>query len=298
MLEADQRQAWMRSRRNKRKTARHARVRQFLLRYFLMVLLVGTGIYFLANSSWRLGNLDKDIIVRGNNYSGTAQIKKSLAAYLNRPVFEIDPKNVEKDVEKLESIKFAFVRRYIFPRPKLVVIVKEEFPWASLSNDPEREPAYIVAESGRMIPVKKFPSYPRPPMVISADFNKAKKMFSPEEVKQWATWIGYIENQAGEKVQLVDLRRQYDVRVKTDKTLFRLGIPDTTLATRLGRISSIMETVAAYRDQLEYVDLALDNNIPLKLSKLVKDKKVATKTAAAAAHPQISEISEVENKPL
>ncbi|HMP51391.1 MAG TPA: hypothetical protein PKD05_07525, partial [Candidatus Melainabacteria bacterium] len=172
---------------------------------------------------------------------------------------------------------------------------KEEFPWASLSNDPESDPAYIVAESGRMIPIKKFPSYPRPPMVVSADFEKAKKMFSPEEVKQWATWIGYIENQSGEKVQLVDLRRQYDVRVRTDKTLFRLGIPDTTLATRLGRISSIMETVAAYRDQLDYVDLALDNNIPLKLSKLVKDKKVAAKTESGT-EPQ--KISEVENQPL
>ncbi len=272
MLEASERQAWMKSRRQKRKVARHVRVRQQMLRYFLMVLLVGSGAFFLSHSPWSIQDLDKGVEVSGNNYLATSKVKNILSKYVDTPIFQIDPKKVEKEVEALESVKFAFVRRYVFPRPRVIIKVKEEFPWASLTSDPEKPIQYVIAESGRLVPVDKFPSYPKPKLLFSANVQKGKAnhLFSDQEVKQWATWIKYIESQTEEKVALVDLRRQFDVRVQTDKTTFRIGIPDTTLTQRLGRLSSIMASVEQFREQLEFVDLALDNNVPIKLTSTKK----------------------------
>ena len=154
----------------------------------------------------------------------------------------------------------------------MVINVKEEFPWASLVPYHGPVAQFVITESGRFVPLKKFPNYPKPALVIFA--NPQLKM-TKQHVRQWGSWIAYIEKQTGETVKSVDLLNKFDAKVTTNKTVIRLGLPDTTLTQRIGRLTSVWKIVDQYRDQLEYIDLALDNNIPLKLS---KEKKVASKT--------------------
>jgi len=56
----------------------------------------------------------------------------------------------------------------------------------------------------------------------------------------------------------------------------KLGMPDTTLTRRLGRIASILPTYETMKDKvvIDYVDLALDNSIPLKIGKGVPHKNL------------------------
>ena len=55
--------------------------------------------------------------------------------------------------------------------------------------------------------------------------------------------------------------------------MLKLGTPDSTLTRRLGRFSSVMAAIEPLRSKLEYVDLGLDNNIPLKVAKKAGDLK-------------------------
>lgn len=271
MQDTKKRQAWIKSRRKKRKSARHTRTRQQFFRYFMMLFVISATVVAYSQTKWHLDDIEKDIAITGNYFTPKEKIRDILAQSLYVPVYQIDPEKLEREVKKLESIKYVFVRRYAFPRPKLVVKVKEKFPFASLSQSPEIPPQYVITESGSLVPVSKFPSYPRPALRIVANLNSMKK-FTSQDVKQWGKWIAYIEKQTDETVKTVDLREKFDAKITTNKTLLKLGLPDTTLTNRLSRISSIWHLVEQYRDQLEYVDLALDNNIPLKVSEELKKK--------------------------
>lgn len=273
MQEYKQRHAWIKGRRSRRKFTRHARVRQQLLRYLLIVLILGLTGTFIYKTKWSLDSVNSGVQITGNIFTPEHKVKDIVSKFLAKPVLMIDPRKVEEEVMKLETIKYAFVRRYVVPSPQIVVNVKEEFPFATLVPYHGPKAEFVIAESGRLVPLRKFPGYPKPNLVFYA--NPQIKM-TKQHVKQWGTWIAYIEKQTGEKVESVDLLNKFDAKVKTNKTNIRLGIPDTTLTQRMGRLTSVWKVVEQYRDQLDYIDLALDNNIPLKL---LKDKKVASQPA-------------------
>ncbi len=277
MLPVDQRKDWIKSRRRKRKNARGTRLRRQLFRLFLLVSIVSVCFAGFAYLPWSVSDSDHEIIVKGNHFTATEQIRKVLMDALYTPVFELDPKAQEKRVEALETINNAFVRRYAFPRPHVVVEVLEEQPWASLGYDPAQPIHSVIAESGRMIPIKKFPRVTVPALKI---YGSSNLKMTALDVKQWATWVSYIEKQTKDQVEFVDMRKPFDVNVQTKQLVLKLGIPDTALTQRLGRLTTILPTLRQYKDSLEYVDLALDNNIPLKISKAkLEASKAAEKEA-------------------
>jgi hypothetical protein len=186
----------------------------------------------------------------------------------------------------LKVVKHAFVRRYALPQPRIVVEVLEEFPWASFSQGPDLPTESVIAQSGRMIPVKDFPTITQPQLVF---YGKPGLKLDHTNVAQWAKWVGYISEQTGAPVEYVDLRNSNDVRIKNGDLNLKLGIADTSLTRRLGRLTSVLAAVQPMKSRLEYIDLSLDNNIPLKVakkekeSKESKDAKERTSATAAAA---------------
>jgi len=270
MLPADQRRDWIKSRRKKRKTARGARLRRQVFRFFLVLSVLSVGYLGFAYLPWSVNDSNAEIIVKGNNFTASKQIRDALVDSLYTPIYRFDPKAQEKKVEALETINNAFVRRYAFPRPHIVVEVLEEQPWASLGSDPEQPTHSVISETGRVIPLKKFPNVTSPALKLYAGANL--KM-SPNDVKQWATWVNFIEKQTGQPVVYVDMRKPFDVIAHTPELALRVGIPDAALTHRLGRLTSILPTLVQYKGTLEYVDLSLDNNIPLKISKALPGAK-------------------------
>ncbi|MDZ4837923.1 MAG: FtsQ-type POTRA domain-containing protein [Candidatus Melainabacteria bacterium] len=279
MLPVDQRKDWIKSRRNKRKSARGARLARQAFRLFLVMSLFTVGIFGFTYLPWSLNNSESEIVVKGNHFTDTEQIRKVIADALYTPVYKMNPKELEKKVEGLETINNAFVRRYAFPRPHVVVEVLEEQPWASVGLNPDLPTHAVVAETGRIIPVKKFPhvTSPKLKLYVASNFK-----MTPVDVKQWATWVTFIENQTKEPVLYVDMRKPFDVSVRTEQLALKIGIPDAALTQRLSRLTSILPTLQTYKDTLEYVDLALDNNIPLKICKKLEGKAAAGKAASDA----------------
>lgn len=284
MLPVEQRKDWIKSRRNKRKTARGARLRRQIFRFFLVVTVLSLGYTGFAFLPWAVSDGSSEIIVKGNHFTSKQQIREALVGALYAPVYAVDPKKQEAKVEALETINNAFVRRYAFPRPHVVVEVLEEQPWASLGNDPEQPTHSVISETGRIIPLKKFPNVMSPALKIYAGNNL--KM-TPADVKQWATWVTFIETQTKQPVDAVDMRKPFDVIAYTPTLTLKIGIPDAALTQRLGRLTSILPTLAQYQDTLEYVDLSLDNNIPLKVSKKLEGKAAAEAKAAFLAKTKV-----------
>jgi cell division septal protein FtsQ len=283
MLDVEDRRAWIKSRRSMRKQTRRVRLRRQIVRVFLLFFIIGLGFMGFTYLPWSVDDFENGIVVKGNIFTSSEQVRNAMHDCLFAPVYKVNPKFLEKKVESLETIKNAFVRRYALPQPHIVIEVLEEFPWASLSKGPGEPVTAVIAESGRIIPLSKFPKVSKPRLTF---YSKDALKMNPDTVKQWGTWIGYIEDQTGSAVKNVDLRQPFDVKVKNQDLELRLGIADTTLTHRLGRLTSIMSTIRTYKDRLEYVDLALENNVPLKLHG--KDYVVPTNAQANGSKTPIA----------
>jgi cell division septal protein FtsQ len=268
--EPNQRQDWIRSRRQRRKGAKAARLRRQILRYILLAIMLYGSVFLFQHTQWTLANSKTDIIIHGNSVATNAQIKAKLAQFLQMPIYKIEPKAVEKKISELAAVKYAFVRRYALPKPKLVIEVLEEYPWATFAQSPDDEPEAIIAQSGRMIPISEFPAIPQPALKI---YGLKNCKFNSAEVSQWASWCDFISDQTKEPVDYVDMRKPFEVIVQDGDLMLKLGTPDTTLTRRLGRLSSVMAAIEPLRSRLEYVDLGLDNNIPLRVAKKPGEQK-------------------------
>jgi cell division septal protein FtsQ len=264
MTYTDERKEWIRSRRNRRKHARRARLNRQVFRYILLLTIFSAGCYSMTRLNWKISNPDADVIVRGNNVVSAEQVRTALGDIGWQKIFQLDPHKLEKKIETLKAVKYAFVRRYSIPKPTVVVEVLEEFPWATFSTSPDLPPQAVISQSGRLIPLKEFPTITQPALVI---YGPPGLKLTSKSVAQWASSIAFIGSQTGQPVQAVDMRRSYEIGVQDGDLFLKLGGADATLNRRLGRLSSILSAIEPLKSRLEYVDLSLDNNIPLKVAK-------------------------------
>ncbi len=276
------RKEWIRSRRQRKKVARRARFRRQIVRYMVLCGLLVLGWSGFTKLPWTLGNGPEDIVVHGNQVATLEQVRNSISNVGGTPLYRLNPRQLEKQVVALKVVKHAFVRRYALPHPRIVVEVLEEFPWASFSPGPDSPPESVIAQSGRIIPIKDFPTITQPPLVI---YGKSNFKLAHTNVVQWANWVDFISEQTGEPVQFVDLRETNNIRVQNGDLHLKLGTADNTLTRRLGRLTSVLAAVQPMKGRLEYIDLSLDNNIPLKVAKKDKDPKDRNGTTAAITRP-------------
>lgn len=263
-LHLQQRQDLIRSRRERKKQAKRARIRRQVVRYFFLCLLLAaaaSGFLFLP---WSLADAQRDIIVKGNQVVDVEQVRGALLNYVGRPIYKLDPKQLEARVKLLEAVRFAYVRRYVLPHPHLVVEVLEEFPWATFSTNPDGPPEAVISETGRIIPIKEFPHIIQPEFRI---YGQSNLNLNKASVGQWAAWVAYVASQTGQRVDYVDMRKPDCVWIQDGNLRLKLGIADSSLTRRLGRLASVVPVLEKVDGQLEFVDLSLDNNIPLKVTK-------------------------------
>lgn len=270
-LPVEQRQEWIRSRREQRKLARRARLRRQILRYILLAVLMLTAAGGFYYSPWYLSGGSDTIVVRGNRVVSNEQIREALKFTHDVPIYKLAPEKLENSIAQLSIVKRAFVRRYALPHPKLVVEILEEFPWASYSNEINTPAEYVIAESGRLVSIAEFPKVIQPSLLI---IGPASLQLTSKQVNQWATWIAYIEKQSQRTVQSIDLRRPQDIVVQVDDLTLKLGAADISLNKRLTRLASVLRIIQPWKNKLDYIDLSLDSNIPLKLTKKVDSTAV------------------------
>jgi cell division septal protein FtsQ len=210
--------------------------------------------------------------VQGNKVVTDAQIKASLKTASKVPLCQLNPRELEDRIGKLSMVKHAFVRRYCLPSPKLIVEIMEEFPWATYTTKEDIDPKWVIAESGRVISIAEFPSVIQPPLKILA---QAHFHLTSTQVSQWANWLAYIEKESGKQVEIIDIREPQDIKVISKDFCLKLGKADSSLTRRLYRLGSVLAAIKPSSNKLEYINLSLDNNIPLKLAKENSSKPIA-----------------------
>jgi cell division septal protein FtsQ len=230
----------------------------------VLVTLLALGISALYYTPGYLSSNQSQIIVKGNKVVSAAQVKAALKTVSKYPLYQLNPRELEDQVTKLSMVKHAFVRRYCLPSPKLIVEVMEEFPWASYATNADDAPQWVIAESGRVISIAEFPSVIQPHLKILAQPNFR---LSSSQVGQWANWLGYIEKETGKQVNAVDFTQPKDIKVISQDYCIKLGSADGSLTKRLYRLASVLSAIKPTINRLEYINLSLDNNIPLKLAK-------------------------------
>ncbi len=268
----EERAGRIRGRREKRKMARIARTRRQIFRYTFLVALLAAGITGFIKVSWSVADPETDIKVAGNEVTSSKQVRRALLSSLQRPIYTLNPKELEKQVATLPDVQRAFVRRYLFPRPHLIVEVMEEFPWASYALAPDQPVTHVISQTGRFIPLSQFPTVPQPTLRI---YGKPEEAFNQRTVAQWSNWVNFISAQTKNPVEYVDMRKQNNVEVKTGELCLHLGAPDSMLSKRLARLSSVLPVLVSLEKQnIDYVDLSLDSNVPLKISKFSKKEEI------------------------
>lgn len=256
------RQDWIRGRRVKRKLARQARVRRQVLRYTMLFALVIAGVCGFTQLPWAISSTDRDIYIHGNQVVSNEQVRAVLKSAVGKPVYGLDPQLLEEKVCSLPAVKYAFVRRYIFPRPELRVEVLEEFPWASYSSTPEGPIEGVVAQTGRIIPLSQFPNVVQPDLRLCV---KSDCKLNPASIAKWDGWVRLLAAQTGQPVKMIDMRNPTAIVAISGVMELHVGAADSTLTRRLGRLASVMPVADKLQDKLKYVDLSLDSNIPLKV---------------------------------
>jgi hypothetical protein len=293
-LPVEKRRQWIKSRREQRKHTKYARLRRQLLRYSVLLSVFAAGIFIFYRIQCHLYDGKDNVIIKGNLVANNDQISQALKSdTLKTPLFLLNPTVLEDRIKSLSMVKYAFVRRYLLPRPLLTVEVLEEFPWASiycapptlitcptpspiltqnLSKATETKTEYgmkapfVIAESGRLISVKDFPNVYQPALKIFVQ-DPAQFKFNQADVEQWANWLGYISKQTSYPVTALDMRESHNIKVETSKFSIVLGNPDSGLTRRLNRLSSVLEVLASQHKEAVYINLALNSNIPVKLAK-------------------------------
>jgi len=269
-LPVEQRREWIRSRREQRKLTRRARLHRQTLRYLLLAMLAASGVAAFSYLPWSIRDAKGQIEVRNNRVATNDQVRNALKDSVNRPIYELDPQKLEDRVTDLGIVKQAFVRRYALPKRRMIVEVLEEFPWASFGTDPDKPTEAVICESGRIVSVSEFPKVVQPDLKV---YGPANLDLSAKDVSQWATWLNLISKQTNYSVQSVDMRDLQNVVVQDGDLSLRLGSPDTTLTRRLSRLSSLQPAIEPLKERVEYIDLGLDNNIPVKIAKKADNAK-------------------------
>lgn len=286
MMHADRRKDWIKSRRKQRNQARNARLRRQFMRYVTLIGLLYLGGSAVVRLPWAIESTDSQLTVRGNYVTSRHQIAQKVENVVGKQLFKVNPRALENSIAQLPAVKHAFVRRYAFPEPHILVEVLEEFPWATYVPEPGKLPESVISQSGRVIPLKDFPAIMRPPLRV---YGPSALKMSAADVSQWASWCNYISQQTKMPVESIDLRNPHDVQVENVALHLKLGSPDTSLTRRLGRLTSVLASVDPMKTSLEYIDLGLDNNIPMKLAKIDPRKEAAKKAAEEAAKKHASE---------
>lgn len=282
----EERAGRIRGRREKRKQARVARTRREILRYTFLCALLFIGVTGFIKVSWSVADPEIDIKVAGNQVTSAKQIRRVLMSCMQRPIYTLNPKTLERQVESLPDVQRAFVRRYLFPRPHLIVEVMEEFPWASYAASPDQPVTAVISQTGRFIPIAQFPNVPQPALKI---FGKPESQFNETTVAQWSNWVNFVAAQSQHPVEYVDMRKANNVELKTGDLNLHLGAADSMLSKRLSRLSSVLPVIASLdKESIDYIDLSLDSNVPLKISNSKPhgtQQQAARSIAQPASHP-------------
>ena len=149
----------------KEKLRREARRGEILVRRiyklirFIFILFIFYSAYRLCNAHyWYLpadtftAKESKHVEILGNSIVSKEKILNELKTYQipNKPIYKINPREIEERIEKLTPIRNAYVRRFWLPA-KFLIMIEEVTPALIISPNEESPAVAAFALSGELI---------------------------------------------------------------------------------------------------------------------------------------------------
>lgn len=173
------------------------------------------------------------------------------------PLYMINPKDFEKRIMKIATVKRVYVRRYWFPA-RMRVVIEDKKPLMTISRDEKSKPIMFFVEDGKLLSMDYMtPDVSLYPVNVIAPTEKNNNFFDwkPDVLAGILNISDTIAKYAGESPEYIDCRNMNDIFVKVDDVLLRVGEPDVTLEKRLKYTSTILGYVKKHPDKIEYIDL-------------------------------------------
>ena len=250
---------------------------RFLVKFLIAVLICAFGLKVLKMRSWYINYEDLNaakpwvLKIEGNVVTPTYKIVDMIrqTELPNLPLYRLDTRELEQNIEKLEAIENVFVRRFWFPFPaRLLVIVEERTPLFVIAPNNETPPISAVTDDGVFIG--------RDYMPLSTRFKTTKILSYGTKGDDYENWgkdrvqelnklVKAVETYSRENIIYLDIRNPQDVYIQLESVLVRVGAINDTVLKRARRLSATVPQVKAYVGKVKYIDIRWEDALYIKL---------------------------------
>lgn len=263
----------------KQRKLRRQRILLIRLRAFLRVVLIALLIYCgykLYNcKQWYLDTNtfnsieSPSIKISGNVITPNYKILNELrrADIKPVPIFLLETKELEQNVESLVPIKKVYIRRYWWPA-RLVVMVDERRPILTIAPSEDVQPIAFFAQGGVLIGRDYLPLNPSTKTYLILTYGTRGddyRNWDEEKVSKIERLARLVEINSGETIEYLDFRDPKDVYIKIQTTTLRLGEFNSTATKRVKSIALLLGQVKKMDKPVKYIDLRWEDSHYIKL---------------------------------
>ena len=266
------------------------------LRMFLALLIIALillfGFKLLRLPQWyiddtKLSHADPEVLqIVGNTITPDYKII-NLIRQMKLPhvqIFRLNTKELEENIEQLQTVKKVYVRRYWFPA-RLQVAIDERTIAFLLSPNLETEPVNALTTDGVLLDHDYFPfktTAKARKLLTYGVRDGVDEIWDKKKVDEIIKLVKAIEAYSNQEVQYIDFRNPIDIYIMLQEHLVRFGELNDTSLTRAKWIASILPEAKKYKDKLKYIDLRWEDSRYLRLEgseEHTRDKKAANSEA-------------------
>lgn len=242
----------------------------FIIFIFYAIYRLGYAHYWYLPSDMYTNPKSNSVEILGNKIVNKNRIigEMKKVPLEKKPLYQINPSDISKQIETLTPIKKAYVRRFWLPA-RLVVMIDELKPAIVISPSETAPDILAFAITGEIIPKEYLP--------LNKDFNTVKILSYGTQGDDYEKWdkerIQYLDKLArhirtysGEDIEYIDLREPHNVFVQLKSAKIRLGELDESVYERIKPIGDILSEVKSLNENVKYVDMAWETKY-LKLNK-------------------------------
>ena len=194
----------------------------------------------------------------GNNITPSYKILNELrrAEIKHLPIFLLETKELEKNVETLVPIKKVYIRRFWWPA-RLVVHVDERIPILTIAPSEDVLPIAFFAQGGVLIGRDYLPLNPAYKTYLILTYGTRGddyRNWDKEKVSKIEKLARLVEINSGEKIEYLDFRDPKDIYIKIQTTTLRLGEFDSTVQKRVKALAPLLGEVKKMDKPVKYID--------------------------------------------
>lgn len=244
------------------------RLRAFY-KFFLLVLIIVSGLLVLKMPQWRLPSNAFDSLestsleILNNRIVPSQKILSALRRNQvpQQPIFLVKTDDLKKSIKQLEPIQNVYIRRFWFPA-RLQIIVIERTPIVTISPNIDVPPIAFFSLDGKLIGREYMPlddDY-KTVSVITYGSGDDYRNWNTAKVNDFRKLANLVENETGETVEYIDYRNPKDVYIKISTANIRLGELNPSVFDKIGRLPSLLPQVKMINKKVKYIDLRWESS--------------------------------------